>query len=140
MIAALGVAEAVVLAAIGLLHFYWSAGGRWARAAAVPEIGGRLPFQPRPLGTAAVGALLFFAAALVCWTAGVWGAGSRPHGLLRLPAAVLAAVFIVRAIGDRHSVGFLKRIKGTPFAELDSRIYSPLSLLLGLGAAVIVVS
>jgi len=49
-------------------------------------------------------------------------------------------VFIVRAAGDRKHVGFLKRVRDTEFARRDSRIYSPLCLLLGLGAAAIVVS
>ena len=50
------------------------------------------------------------------------------------------AVTTVRAVGDRKYVGFFKRVRDTEFARRDSRIYSPLCLLLGLGAAAIVVS
>ena len=79
-----------------------------------------------------------FAAALVCWTARVWPVTFIPQGAARAGTAVLAAVFTVRAIGDRKYVGFFKQVRDTEFARLDSRIYSPLCLLLGLGAAAVV--
>ena len=49
-------------------------------------------------------------------------------------------VVVLMLDGDRKHVGFLKRVRDTEFARRDSRIYSPLCLLLGLGAAAIVVS
>jgi len=140
MIAAIGVLEALVLAAVGALHFYWAAGGQRARLAAVPEMEGRPVISPGPLGCVAVGVSLFFAAALVCWAAGVGLPPGIPKGAARVGTSILAAVFIVRAVGDRKYVGFFKRVRDTEFARRDSRIYSPLCLLLGLGAAAIVVS
>jgi len=129
-----------VLAAVGALHLYWAAGGQRARLAAVPEMEGRPLIAPGPLGCVAVGVSLFFAAALVSWAAAsdyrpafpkgqhAWGRPSSP------PCSSCAAV------GDRKYVGFFKRVRDTEFARRDSRIYSPLCLLLGLGAAAIVVS
>ena len=96
MIATIGVLEALVLAGVGALHFYWAAG-----VGLPPGI---------------------------------------PKGAARVGTSILAAVVIVRAVGDRKHVGFLKRVRDTEFARRDSRIYSPLCLLLGLGAAAIVVS
>jgi hypothetical protein len=43
----------------------------------------------------------------------------------------------VRAIGDFNYVGFFKRRRGTRFAHLDTRLYSPLALGLGLGTAIV---
>jgi hypothetical protein len=139
MIALIGSVEALVLAALGALHFYWATGGQRARLATVPEIEGRAVLSPGPLACAAVGVSLLFAAALVCWTARVWAPAFIPLGAARAGTAVLAAVFTVRAIGDRKYVGFFKQVRDTGFARLDSRIYSPLCLLLGLGAAAVVV-
>jgi len=45
----------------------------------------------------------------------------------------LAVMFAVRAIGDFKRVGFFKKIEGTVFATLDSRVYSPLYLVLSVG-------
>jgi hypothetical protein len=42
----------------------------------------------------------------------------------------IAFIFAARAIGDFKYVGFFKKMVGTPFAENDSRFYSPLSLFL----------
>jgi hypothetical protein len=139
MIAAVGAIEALVLASIGLLHFYWATGGQRARLAAIPEYEGRRVISPGPLGTVAVGISLLCAALFVGWTAGLWAPASLPHGVPRVATSILSAIFIVRAIGDRRYVGFLKQVRDTEFARLDTRYYSPLCLLLGLGAAAIVV-
>ena len=44
----------------------------------------------------------------------------------------LAIVLIIRAIGDFKYVGFFKTVKDTPFADYDTKYYSPLCLFLGL--------
>ena len=49
------------------------------------------------------------------------------------PIAV-GVVLLARAVGDFRYVGFFKRVRGSRFATLDSRYFSPLCLLLGLGA------
>ena len=46
-------------------------------------------------------------------------------------------MLIVRAIGDFKYVGFFKQRRGTRFALLDTRFYSPLALALGVGVAVV---
>jgi hypothetical protein len=138
MIAAIGVVVALALAALAGLHFYWASGGQRARLATVPELAGHPLLSPGPAAFIALGFSLLFAAVLVCWTAGLWPT-PIPLGAARAGTAILAAVLIVRAIGDRKYVGFFKQVRDTEFARLDSRVYSPLCLLLGLGAAVLVV-
>jgi hypothetical protein len=49
----------------------------------------------------------------------------------------LALGLLARAVGDFKYVGFSKRVRGTPFARLDTWIYSPLCLLLALGVALV---
>ncbi len=51
---------------------------------------------------------------------GVWGLG---------------LVFLLRAVGNLRTFGFFKIVKGTPFADWDTWLYSPLCLLLALLAA-----
>jgi hypothetical protein len=140
MIAIIALSESLVFAGLGALHFYWAAGGRRGSSAAVPEIEGRPTFAPRPAATAMIGVLLLCAAGLVFSTSRLWMLHPGLRGTARVLTAVLAAVFILRAIGDRKYVGFFKRVKGTRFARFDTRIYAPLCLLLGAGAVAIAAS
>ncbi len=79
----------------------------------------------------AVAAALFFAATVVAIAGGLFEAGGF-KGIFRILAFGLSATFIARAVGDFRLVGFFKRVRGTDFARLDTAIFAPLCLLLGL--------
>ena len=121
-----------VLCLIAVLHIYWVMGGTWGRAAGVPEVNGHPAFTPSRFATLSV-AVAFFCAAVVALRRGgiVWEAfpGSPIHWI----TVGLGLVFIIRSVGEFRLVGFFKRVHGTRFAHLDTWLYSPLSLLLGLG-------
>jgi hypothetical protein len=55
------------------------------------------------------------------------------HAALRCVLAAVALALLARAVGDFRLVGFFKRVKDSVFARMDSRVYSPLCVLLGLG-------
>jgi hypothetical protein len=88
--------------------------------AALPEQNGQPIFRPGPASTLAVAGLLAFAGLLV---------------LAHAPVA--AVVLLARSIGDVRYIGFFKRVRDTRFAKLDTRIYSPIALLLGIATAVV---
>ena len=75
-------------------------------------------------------AVLLAVAALIALGAGGSVALPLPNALVRIGIWVLAVVLLLRAIGDFRYVGFFKRVRGTPFAELDTRFFSPLCLAL----------
>lgn len=125
---------AATLACLALVHVYWALGGRVARSAALPEVDGRPAFTPRASMTLGVAAALLLAGLLLAITGGVL-VTPVPRNLARGLTAGLALVFIARAVGDFRLVGFFKRIRGTRFARLDSALYAPLCLALGLAAA-----
>src|SRR5271169_4518504 len=98
--------DAVVFAAIGLLHVYWSLGGTWGAEVALPTRGGipsdppRFTFHPTPAGTFIVALLLFAAAIVVLGQAGLIGDPAQPyHVIFQVGAWVLAVLFLLRAIG-----------------------------------------
>jgi hypothetical protein len=64
---------------------------------------------------------------LIIGKAGWIGTGPVP-----LLFDVGALIFVLRAIGNLRTFGFFKTITGTPFAEWDTWLYSPLCLLLAL--------
>jgi hypothetical protein len=84
----------------------------------------------------AVAFLLAVAGILVLERAGL-GPGMVAPAIRRWGTWGVAAALTLRAVGDFNHVGFFKRRKTTAFARLDTRLYSPLALLLGLGAGLV---
>ena len=123
---ALASAVCAVFVALALWHFYMALGGLASGAdGAVPIIGGQPLFMPSAQSTVAVGIALLLFAALVAATAGLPVVG-LPTRLLVWLSYALAAGLLARAIGEFRYVGFFKRVRGTPFARLDTLLYSPL--------------
>jgi hypothetical protein len=122
-----------ILAILGLIHVYWAFGGQTGSAAAVPESAGRPAFKPSRSSTLAVAFALFVAAALVMAAARLI-ADPFPPPTVRILTFGLGAVFVVRSIGDFRLLGFFKRVRGSRFAQLDTFVYAPLCLVLGLAA------
>ena len=131
--AVVGAALGAIFAFLSALHVFWALGGTWGAGAAVAEIHGRPRFVPSKGATLVVAAALA-AAAVVVLTRAHLVFGFVPPWASRWAAAVLGAVFVLRSIGDFHVMGFFKSVKGTRFARRDTWLYSPLCLLLGLGA------
>lgn len=133
-----------VFALLGLVHVYWALGGRLGLQATLPQLpvppGQRQPgepaqrnaFTPTPSATLAVAAALLGLALAVALRGGLSGTPVQ-HIALRLVLGAAALVFVARAVGDFRLVGFFKRVKGSAFARMDSRLYSPLCVLLGAG-------
>jgi hypothetical protein len=127
-----GTSTAGVLVALGLLHVYWAAGGRWGSAAAIPELDGAPLFRPSAASTLLIAILLVSAALVVLGRLGRWGT-SLPRWPFSVGAWVLVAVFMGRVVGDFRWFGVFKRMKGTSFAWWDTWLYVPLCFLLAIG-------
>ncbi|WP_241675049.1 DUF3995 domain-containing protein [Paenibacillus luteus] len=53
-----------------------------------------------------------------------------PSWLANFGGWTLAVVFLIRSVGEFNTVGLFKRIRKTPFARMDTFVYSPLCLFL----------
>ena len=124
-------ALASVLAGLAALHLYWAARGG-SGAAVVPGARDGTPlFVPSAASTVAVAAALLLAAWIVAVSGGLAARiGPRPLHLAGVWGVGL--VLVARAVGDFRYVGLFKRVRGTPFATLDDRLYTPLVVLLAL--------
>jgi len=125
--ASTGISAAVVIAAVSALHVHWARGGERFAANAIPTRDGKPTINPGPVATYTVAGLLA--------TAGLAGALSTARfggRIARILAAGAGLVFLFRAMGDFRVLGFFKKERNTEFAKLDTRIYSPLCLFLGL--------
>ena len=140
---------ATPILAIGLIHFYWAAGGEAGKKMAVPEIRAAGPggqhgqwkkaFTPSKPATALVGIALSLLAAIVIMRAGLLPPIVAPW-VLQWAVSLASAVMALRAIGDFRLVGFFKRVRGSDFARMDTWLYSPLCVLLALGLAYVAAS
>jgi hypothetical protein len=138
MIAAIAIAVVAVMAALAFVHIYWAMGGRIGKSAAIPEINRQSAFVPSKTATLLVAAALMFAATVVA-VAGGLVAKRGFGGLFRMLAFGLSATFVARAVGDFRLVGFFKRNRGTRFSRLDTLVFSPLCMALGLAVLYIAV-
>jgi len=125
----------VVLFLAGL-HVYWALGGQWGNAVTIPTVGGRRTINPSPQATVFVAFLLAASVVIVCGEAGFFYTGSLVR-IFHLGAWCISGVFLLRTIGNLKTFGLLKTVHGTPFAYWDTRLYSPLCLVLAVLATVV---
>lgn len=135
----LGVVTASVLVLLSAGHLYWALGGRLGgrlEGVLLPEQDGQPVFRPSPAAAVGAAIVLLAAAAVLAIRA---GALDSPFGepTVRWAARAVAAVFLLRSIGDFRWVGFFRRVRGTRFAYWDARVYTPVAFALGVGAAVV---
>jgi hypothetical protein len=109
-----------------------------ARAAIPTNAQGKPLFSPGPIACVGVAvAALIVAAVLV--------SGLLPSLREQYPMVyvylpwLLCGVFAMRAIGDFRYCGFFKRIRGTLFSRYDTRVFTPLCLILSIVAGVVAI-
>ena len=122
----------IIFSLLGLIHIYWAFGGQTGWLAALPEVNGKPSFRPSALMTYFVAFGLFLCALLISITAG-FVTLPLPFFIFKWLTFALSLVLLLRATGDFNLVGFFKRVRGTRFAYLDTRFYSPLCFLLAIG-------
>ena len=128
----LGLINTFIFFLLSTLHFYWVFGGEWALRDAVPssEKGEKL-LNPGKFDTVIVGlGLMLFAVFYL--TKSDLTELTLPGWLSTYGGWSISIIFLLRAFGDFRYVGFSKRLKSTSFAAKDSRIYSPLCLIIGI--------
>ena len=122
----------IVLFLIALTHYYWVLKpDAEPSSKVIPYIEGVPAFHASKLGTFLVASALLLVTLFVM-ELGAGIIGLLPTYILKIGGTLLAAVFIVRTIGDFRLVGFTKKIKDSTFAYYDTRYWSPLCALIGL--------
>jgi hypothetical protein len=112
------------------MHVYWALGGRWGGEAVIPSKDDNAKlFTPGPLPTLIVAAGLLLLGSIILVSAGLIPF-ALPTWLGNYALWIIAAIFMLRAIGDFKYVGFFKKITKTRFARNDTRYYSPLCLVI----------
>ena len=119
-----------ILLFIAFLHYYWAAGGKWRRNTAIPStIEENKVFHPGKLGTYLVATGLYVFAFLTLSSAGLFSPVVSPSVSLYGNLAI-GIIFLLRVVGDVKYIGLFKKIKTTSFARSDTKLYTPLCLII----------
>jgi Protein of unknown function (DUF3995) len=125
---------ALIFFALSGIHLYWAMGGKWGISASVPtKVTGEAVFSPSVLATLIV-AFGLFAMGVIQLIGTFASIDVRSSPTFKFAELAIALIFLVRAIGDFKYVGFFKKIKGTTFAQNDTKFYSPLCLVISMAA------
>jgi hypothetical protein len=128
------ITNTLILFAISGIHFFWAFGGRWGSNAALPTSqDGKKALSPSVFATFVVAFGLLAMALLHLEKVQIINL-PIPTWIDNYSLKIIAGIFLLRAIGDFRYVGFFKKIKGTIFADLDTKYYSPLCILLSFNA------
>ena len=120
----------IIFSFLSFLHFYWGFGGKkWLNEVTPKKANGEELFVVKPLHSLIVGIGLLLVGLFVNFRIGYIGA-YYPN-LSKYGMIFLGTIFMLRALGDFKYVGFFKKIKNSDFAIRDSKIYSPLCLVIG---------
>jgi hypothetical protein len=137
MIQFLALFGAAVFAGLAAIHVRWAFAGPGTFSAGIPTRPDGSPvLSPGPLAALAVAALLFTSGLLIL-ERGDLGSDLLAAPLPSIGTAGVTVVLLLRGIGDFRYVGLFKRVRGTPFARMDSRFYTPLVLALAAVAGLV---
>ncbi len=117
---------------LGMLHFYWALGGKWALERSLPtNRDGHRVLNPGPINCTIVGIGLLFFAVFYAVKMGVLGL-HFPKWLMVYGGWIIPSIFLLRTIGDFKYVGVFKKVKTTLFAKTDSKLIIPLCTVLAV--------
>ncbi|NME67937.1 DUF3995 domain-containing protein [Flammeovirga aprica] len=117
---------------LGGIHFYWLFGGKWGVHKVIPtKANEATAFETPPIATFMVGMILFSFGLIYFLKLNLF-IPPVSEEILRYGYWGIPFIFILRAIGEFNYVGFFKRVRGTEFAEADTKFFSPLCLGVGV--------
>lgn len=127
----LSIVLSIILFVLGLIHFNWVVGGKFGFAESLPtKENGQRVLNPKKTDSAIVGTGLImfgffylFKSGIIEYNLAAW--------ILKYGGWMIPILFLLRAIGEFKYIGFFKSVKKTEFGKLDTKLFSPLCLLIG---------
>ena len=117
---------------LGGLHIHWLFGGRFGLEASLPsKENGEVVLKPKKIDIVLVAVGLLMMGIFYLVKSGIINY-SLPSWLIQLIGWTIPAIFLLRAVGEFHYVGFFKKVRNTKFGKLDTAFFSPLCLFIGI--------
>jgi len=138
MIHLLSLVNAVALIIAAFVHIYWGLGGQLGLDHTIPvDQQGKKVFEFSRIASLAIAGGLIAISVLFLVKIGFISLG-LPSWLVFYSLLAFSGIFIMRALGDFKYIGFTKKIKDTQYGHLDTKIYSPIFLIIGILSLIIV--
>ncbi|MCV9933329.1 DUF3995 domain-containing protein [Flavobacterium sp. LS1R47] len=122
----------LILLFLAGIHIYWGFGGKWGNDAAIPTTENNEKVINPKLKECMVVAIGLLSLSVIVLIKSEIIAFSLPNWLQEYGLWVIALLFTIRAIGEFKYVGFFKKVKTTKFAQMDTKYFSPLCLLISI--------
>lgn len=122
---------------LSAIHIYWALGGRWGHDVVLPIIEGRSVTSPSRFVTLLVASLLLIAGFIILGR--MYYSKTSLSWLFSWGSWGIVTIFFIRSVGDFRTVGFFKKIRNTQFAYWDTRLFSPLSLLISIFTLLVII-
>ncbi|MBF7092491.1 DUF3995 domain-containing protein [Flavobacterium sp. ALJ2] len=114
------------------IHIYWGFGGKWGNDAAIPTTENNEKVINPKLKECMVVAIGLLSLSVIVLIKSKIIIVNLPSWLQEYGLWIITILFMVRAIGEFKYVGFFKKVKTTKFAQMDTKYFSPLCLLISL--------
>lgn len=116
----------IVFFILSLIHFHWALGGSMGFDAALPtDENGQRILNPRKIDSTVVGiGLGAFGLFYLCHSDIILC--DLPVWMSKVGLWLIPVIFLIRGIGDFKYIGLFKKVKGTTFATMDTKLYTPL--------------
>jgi glucan phosphoethanolaminetransferase (alkaline phosphatase superfamily) len=132
MITVISSIEVIIFAILAGIHFYWAFGGKSGGEYVLPtNQEGIKVLNPRAIDSVIVGVGLTFCLSIYLVHI-IQYPFSLPTWYFSVGKWIVPSVFTLRAIGDFKYVGFFKSIRNTPFGKIDTKLFAPLCLFIGM--------
>ncbi|MEO7175546.1 MAG: DUF3995 domain-containing protein [Saprospiraceae bacterium] len=133
----LSILLSLILIVLGLIHFNWAIGGTFGFAESLPtKENGERVLNPKKIDSAIVGLGLTAFAIFYALRAGLMDY-NLPEWIMKYTGWIIPIIFLLRAIGEFKNVGFFKTVKNTDFGKIDTKLFSPLCLIIGIVGIII---
>ena len=127
----------IVFFFLAVIHVYWGLGGKLGVNAAIPTNKNKEKLMSPGLFECFIVASVLFGFGIFILIKTQIILFHLPGWLANYGLAVIATLFLARSIGEFKYVGFFKKVNTTKFAEMDTKYYSPLCLLISASAIIL---
>lgn len=132
MIITLALLLSLIFLALAVIHLAWAFGSTFGLDVALPtdESGirvlnpGKVDCIAVALGLGCFSLFYLLRSELIGFT--------LPALLMSITSWLIPSIFMLRATGDFRYVGLFKKVRQTPFGRMDTRLYVPLCLMIGV--------
>jgi len=128
----LSILLSLILIGLGMIHFNWVIGGKFGFSESLPtKENGERVLNPKKIDSPIVGIGLTVFALFYVFKSGIIEF-NLPEWIMKYGSWIIPVIFLLRVVGEFKYVGFYKSVKKTDFGKLDTKLFSPLCLIIGI--------